>query len=66
MSHIAAATRRGARSLTGLLYVDPDADDLHGHLNTVDTPLNRLGDARAVPGRGGARGDQRRAGLTHR
>src|SRR5450432_1563710 len=28
--------------VTGLLYVDPDADDLHTHLNTVDTPLNTL------------------------
>ena len=27
---------------TGLLYVDPDADDLHGHLGTVETPLNAL------------------------
>ena len=24
--------------VTGLLYVDPDAEDLHAHLNTVDTP----------------------------
>jgi 2-oxoglutarate ferredoxin oxidoreductase subunit beta len=28
--------------VTGLLYVDPDADDLHSHLNTVEQPLNRL------------------------
>jgi 2-oxoglutarate ferredoxin oxidoreductase subunit beta len=28
--------------VTGLLYVDPEADDLHGHLNTVERPLNRL------------------------
>jgi len=25
--------------VTGLLYIDPDADDLHTHLNTVDAPL---------------------------
>ena len=36
--------------VTGLLYVDPDADDLHGQLNTVDRPLNRLGDAELCPG----------------
>jgi 2-oxoglutarate/2-oxoacid ferredoxin oxidoreductase subunit beta len=28
--------------VTGLLFVDPDADDLHGHLNTVEAPLNSL------------------------
>ena len=28
--------------VTGLLYVDPDAEDLHAHLNTVETPLNTL------------------------
>jgi 2-oxoglutarate ferredoxin oxidoreductase subunit beta len=33
--------------VTGLLYIDPDADDLHTHLNTVDTPLNTL-DAQAL------------------
>src|SRR3974390_1895054 len=33
--------------VTGLLYIDPEADDLHTHLNTVDTPLNTL-DAQAL------------------
>ena len=28
--------------VTGLLYVDPEAEDLHSHLNTVETPLNTL------------------------
>src|SRR4249920_2980150 len=28
--------------VTGLLYVDPDSDDLHTHLNTVEKPLNGL------------------------
>jgi 2-oxoglutarate ferredoxin oxidoreductase subunit beta len=28
--------------VTGLLYVDPEAEDLHAHLNTVDAPLNTL------------------------
>jgi 2-oxoglutarate ferredoxin oxidoreductase subunit beta len=29
--------------VTGLLYLDPDAGDLHAALNTVETPLNKLG-----------------------
>ena len=49
MSHIAAHESRG-EILTGLLYVNGDAQDLHQHLNTVDTPLNRLGDAQLCPG----------------
>ncbi|MDU6729362.1 MAG: thiamine pyrophosphate-dependent enzyme, partial [Bradyrhizobium sp.] len=36
--------------VTGLLYVDPEADDLHSHLNTVERPLNRLGAADLCPG----------------
>jgi 2-oxoglutarate ferredoxin oxidoreductase subunit beta len=35
---------------TGLLFVDPEAGDLHGHLNTVDAPLNALGVAELSPG----------------
>jgi 2-oxoglutarate ferredoxin oxidoreductase subunit beta len=35
--------------VTGLLYVDPDASDLHDGLNTVDTPLNKLTDADLIP-----------------
>src|SRR5690606_14343597 len=35
---------------TGLLYVDPGADDLHGHLGTVETPLNALGADALSPG----------------
>ena len=49
MNHIATYEARG-EVLTGLLYVNPDADDLHGHLNTVDRALNRLGDAELCPG----------------
>ena len=33
--------------VTGLLYVDHEAEDLHAHLDTVDVPLNTL-DARAL------------------
>ena len=36
--------------VTGLLYVDPDAQDLHASLNTVDVPLNQLVDDELVPG----------------
>jgi 2-oxoglutarate ferredoxin oxidoreductase subunit beta len=36
--------------VTGLLYVDPEAGDLHEALETVDTPLNELGQADLVPG----------------
>ena len=36
--------------LTGLLYVDSSAEDLHRHLNTVEKPLNQLGDAYLCPG----------------
>ena len=36
--------------VTGLLYVEQEADDLHGHLNTVDAPLNALGEKELCPG----------------
>ena len=36
--------------VTGLLYVAQDAEDLHGHLNTVDAPLNALGEKELCPG----------------
>jgi 2-oxoglutarate ferredoxin oxidoreductase subunit beta len=35
--------------VTGLLYVDPDASDLHDALDTTDTPLNKLTDHDLVP-----------------
>ena len=36
---------RGAAGevVTGLLFVDPQAVDMHEHINTVDRPLNQLG-----------------------
>jgi len=49
MGHLAAHESRG-EILTGLLYVNGDADDLHAHLNTVQVPLNRLSDADLCPG----------------
>ena len=36
--------------VTGLLYVDPEAGDLHDALETVDTPLNELSGAELTPG----------------
>ncbi|MDN3919161.1 2-oxoacid:ferredoxin oxidoreductase subunit beta [Roseateles violae] len=35
---------------TGLLYVDPQARDMHQGLNTVATPLNALGERELCPG----------------
>ncbi len=37
---------------TGLLFVEPDAADLHAALNTVAQPLNQLGEAALCPGAG--------------
>jgi 2-oxoglutarate ferredoxin oxidoreductase subunit beta len=36
--------------VTGLLYVDPEARDLHEHLNTVEQPLNQLDVRELCPG----------------
>jgi 2-oxoglutarate ferredoxin oxidoreductase subunit beta len=36
--------------VTGLLYVDPGAADLHRHLNTADEAFNRLSADRLCPG----------------
>ena len=36
--------------VTGLLYVEDEAADLHGHLNTVEAPLNALGEKDLCPG----------------
>jgi 2-oxoglutarate ferredoxin oxidoreductase subunit beta len=36
--------------VTGLLYVQTDAEDLHGLLNTVDVALNGLSEKELVPG----------------
>jgi 2-oxoglutarate ferredoxin oxidoreductase subunit beta len=36
--------------VTGLLYVDPDPQDLHAHLQTVATPLNALDEEALCPG----------------
>ena len=49
MAHIAAHEARG-EILTGLLYVDGAASDLHDHLKTAATPLNRLSERDLCPG----------------
>ena len=36
--------------VTGLLFVEPDPGDMHEFLDTVETPLNRLGEAELCPG----------------
>jgi 2-oxoglutarate ferredoxin oxidoreductase subunit beta len=36
--------------VTGLLYVDSEPEDLHHHLNTVDTALNTLSEKELCPG----------------
>jgi 2-oxoglutarate ferredoxin oxidoreductase subunit beta len=36
--------------VTGLLFVDPDAEDLHGYLKTVAKPFNALGEDELCPG----------------
>ena len=53
--HIAAVThlqesKAKEHLLTGLLYLDPSAEDLHEHLNTVEVPLNKLAEMELCPG----------------
>ena len=36
--------------VTGLLYVDPQPEDLHAHLNTAEMPFNRMGVKELCPG----------------
>ena len=50
MNYLQEHAARG-EVVTGLLFVDPEPQDLHANLNTVETPLNQLGDAELVPGR---------------
>ncbi|MFH1605477.1 MAG: 2-oxoacid:ferredoxin oxidoreductase subunit beta [Pseudomonadota bacterium] len=51
LNHIAAHQAKG-ELVTGLLYVDPEAEDLHAHLNTVDIAFNKLGVKELCPGAG--------------
>jgi len=36
--------------VTGLLFLDPEARDLHENLDTVEAPLNTLSERELVPG----------------
>ena len=49
MNEMAAIAERGEIA-TGLLYIDPEAGDMHSALNTVAQPLNQLGEAALCPG----------------
>ncbi len=51
MTAIARAAEKG-EVLTGLLYLAPDAEDLHAHLNTYEKPFNQLGEKDLCPGAG--------------
>ena len=50
MAQVQASHARGEIA-TGLLYIDPDAGDLHQALNTVAKPLNSLTEAELCPGK---------------
>ena len=49
MNHLQERAAAG-EVVTGLLYVNPQSEDLHAHLNTVDTPLNQLDVRELCPG----------------
>jgi 2-oxoglutarate/2-oxoacid ferredoxin oxidoreductase subunit beta len=49
MTYLQARAAEG-EIVTGLLYVDPEPEDLHVHLDTVDAPLNTLGEPELCPG----------------
>ena len=51
MAYMQAHQARG-EVVTGLLYVDPLATDLHTALNTSATPLNALDELDLCPGAG--------------
>ena len=44
------ARQAAGQVVTGLLYIDPQAEDLHDSLETVAEPLNALNDMELVPG----------------
>lgn len=49
MAYLQAAEAKG-EIVTGLIYLDPEPEDLHAHLNTVNRPLNRLSEKDLCPG----------------
>ena len=54
MSYLQSRAAAG-ELVTGLIYMDNDACDMHANLNTVATPLNRLSEAELCPGSRGWR-----------
>ena len=51
MAHLQERQAAG-EVVTGLLYVDPNPEDLHVHLKTVTQPLNRMNAKELCPGSG--------------
>jgi len=49
MNYLQERQSRG-EIVTGLLFVDDQAEDLHGHLHSVEAPFNTLGEAELCPG----------------
>lgn len=49
MTYLHERSRQG-EILTGLLYVEPEPEELHQHLKTVDVALNSLGEKELCPG----------------
>lgn len=49
MTYLAERAAAG-EIVTGLLYIDTEARELHDHLNTTETPLNALGESDLCPG----------------
>ena len=48
-AQISSAAHKG-EVLTGLLFLSPDAEDLHAHFNTYEAPFNKLGEKDLCPG----------------
>lgn len=42
--------KRAGEVVTGLLYLDTEAEDMHEHLGTIAKPLNELGEGELCPG----------------
>ncbi len=51
LEYVAHHTAKG-EVVTGLLYLDPNPEDLHAHLNTVEAPFNKLSEKELCPGAG--------------
>ncbi len=49
MNHLLQRQAAG-EVVTGVLFLDPDAEDLHGNLNTTEKSFNRMNEAELIPG----------------